>query len=68
MTVTENGVGFAKDDLSPPGVRPFDLLHTEGEERIGGFGLPLVHSIADRVDIHSNVPHGTVVRAEKRFR
>jgi anti-sigma regulatory factor (Ser/Thr protein kinase) len=39
----------------------------EGDQRIGGFGLPLVHSIADKVDIQPNVPHGTVVRAVKRF-
>jgi anti-sigma regulatory factor (Ser/Thr protein kinase) len=68
VTVSDNGVGFVKDDLLPPGVRPFDLLHPEGDQRIGGFGLPLVHSIADKVDIHPNVPQGTVVRAEKRFR
>lgn len=68
VTVRDSGVGFSSDDLPPPGARPFDLLHPEGEARIGGFGLPLVHSIADSVDIQPNVPQGTVVRAEKRFR
>ena len=68
VTVSDNGVGFEKDNLPPPGDRPFDILHSEGEARIGGFGLPLVHSIADAVDITPNQPRGTVVRAEKRFR
>ncbi len=68
VTVLDNGVGFAQDQLPPPGVRPFDLLHPGGDQRIGGFGLPLVHSIADKVEIQPNLPHGTVVRAEKRFR
>lgn len=68
VTVTDNGIGFEKENLPPPGARPFDILHSEGEARIGGFGLPLVHSIADTVDITPNSPHGTVVRAEKRFR
>jgi anti-sigma regulatory factor (Ser/Thr protein kinase) len=69
ITVSDNGIGFAKEELLPPGVRPYDQLHPEGDgdQRIGGFGLPLVHSIADSVEIQPNVPHGTVVRAEKRF-
>jgi anti-sigma regulatory factor (Ser/Thr protein kinase) len=68
ITVTDNGVGFIKEHLPPPGVRPPDTFDPDAAERYGGFGLPLVHSIADKVEIQPNVPHGTVVRAEKRFR
>lgn len=68
IVVTDNGIGFVKEALMPPGEKPFDPWHSEGDARIGGFGLPLVHSIADKVEIKPNVPQGTVVRAEKRFR
>jgi anti-sigma regulatory factor (Ser/Thr protein kinase) len=35
--------------------------------RFGGWGLPLVHSLCDHVEIGPNQPHGTTVRAEKQL-
>jgi anti-sigma regulatory factor (Ser/Thr protein kinase) len=36
--------------------------------RFGGWGLPLVHRITERVDVLPHQPQGTIVRAEKRIR
>lgn len=65
VTVIDEGVGFVEDAVLAPGtVRP-DTLEDEGETRIGGLGLPLIHAIADYVDIQPTDPHGTTVRAQK---
>lgn len=69
VTVRDEGVGFASAHLAPPGERPFDALYPEGDApRIGGFGLPMVGSVADNLHISPNDPQGTVVRAEKLLR
>jgi len=76
VTVADRGVGFPSGLLaasgtlwSPhPGVPHLAGTDSETPERFGGWGLPLVHSLADRVQILPNAPHGTVVCAEKRLR
>lgn len=70
ITVRDEGVGFSNKSIEPPGERPFDNVYTEEEivPRIGGFGLPMVGSVADQLDISPNQPQGTVVRAEKQLR
>ena len=65
ITVTDHGAGFSFKDVLPVGaVRP----DSDGGERIGGFGLDLVRSVADRLDFRRSDPHGTTVSAEKRLR
>jgi anti-sigma regulatory factor (Ser/Thr protein kinase) len=73
MTVTDQGIGFPEDTSLPlPGPsRPLgrDVFeNAAAEERIGGFGLPLVRSIADHVEIERAQPRGTTVRAYKALR
>ena len=65
IEVTDRGQGFSPTDAPPPGVaRP----QGAGEEpRFGGFGLPIVEMLADRLEILPADPHGTTVRAEKRL-
>lgn len=63
LTVSDEGAGFSRDDVAPPGtIRPDG--GTEAE-RIGGWGLPLIEMLTDHVEFLPNVPHGTIVRAEK---
>ncbi len=68
ITVTDQGAGFVEDAVLPPGTLRSDTLLEEGEERIGGLGLPLIYAIADHVEIKPTDPHGTTVRAEKIIR
>jgi anti-sigma regulatory factor (Ser/Thr protein kinase) len=69
VTVIDRGVGFLPDSQPDPGTtRPDDLGGETHPERFGGWGLPLVRSIADRVEIVPTHPQGTTVRAEKVFR
>lgn len=65
ITVADQGVGFVEDAVLPPGTLRSDTLLNNQEERFGGMGLPLIHAIADYVEIQPNFPHGTTVRAEK---
>ncbi|MBC8104610.1 MAG: ATP-binding protein [Cytophagales bacterium] len=65
VTVTDRGKGFLFEDLPLPGSsRPDE----HGEERFGGWGLPLVQKLADRVEFFRTEPQGTTVRAEKQLR
>ncbi len=40
---------------------------TFGGERFGGWGLPMVETLADTVEYLPANPHGTVVRASRRI-
>jgi len=63
VTVIDNGEGFDRSQIPAPGTaRPDD---GDAEDRIGGWGLPLVEMIADEVEISTNEPRGTRVRAIK---
>jgi anti-sigma regulatory factor (Ser/Thr protein kinase) len=63
VTVIDEGVGFVEDAVLPPGSLRTDTFSSEN--RFGGLGLPLIHAIADHVEIRPTDPHGTTVRAEK---
>jgi anti-sigma regulatory factor (Ser/Thr protein kinase) len=64
VKVTDSGVGFARDHVLPPGT----ARTNEGNgDRIGGWGIPMVEMLADRVDYQPNHPHGTIVRVEKHL-
>jgi anti-sigma regulatory factor (Ser/Thr protein kinase) len=65
VTVADQGVGFSREAVPPPGTPRADADGVK--ERLGGWGLPMVEMLADSVEIVSNVPHGTRVRVEKRF-
>jgi len=72
VIVTDTGVGFARAAVPPPGTArngngSGSHDGNGGEERWGGWGLPLVDSIAERVEFGPNEPHGTRVRAFKRL-
>ncbi len=70
VTVTDTGSGFRRDAVPQPGTeRVDDSLSSDGLEvaRIGGWGLPMVETLADCVEYLPANPHGTVVRASKRF-
>ena len=64
VTVIDDGVGFVRDATPPPGTARIDF---SGEERIGGWGLPLIEMLADSVEFLQNDPQGTVVRATRRL-
>jgi len=68
VIVADNGVNGFPSHLYPTGSSRTDTLNEAGEERFGGWGLPLIYSIADEVEIVPTVPSGTTVRAEKRYR
>lgn len=65
VVVADSGKGFSETDVTPEGTPRPDPFEGDGSERIGGWGLPLVRSLADRLEIAPNVPCGTRVRAEK---
>ncbi len=65
LTVSDTGVGFARACVAAPGtLRP----DANGDERVGGWGLPLVELLADHVEYVPQEPRGTTVRAQKRLR
>lgn len=64
VTVEDKGQGFSFADVPPPGTpRP----GPDGQERIGGFGLPIVEKLADRLEFERVDPQGMKVQAEKRL-
>jgi len=68
VTVTDQGVGFSREAVGEAGTeRAGDRRGGDRgvEERFGGWGLPLVEALADRVEYQTNAPRGTTVRAEK---
>ncbi|MBC8137591.1 MAG: ATP-binding protein [Fibrella sp.] len=62
LTVTDNGIGFQRDDVLPPVTLRSGV---DGVDRIGGMGLPLVEMLADEVVFTSMKPQGTSVQAVK---
>jgi anti-sigma regulatory factor (Ser/Thr protein kinase) len=78
ITVTDAGKGFERDKVPVPGSERWDTKWFEGEQeaggnklavqqpRIGGFGLPMVETLADQVEYLPAYPRGTVVRARRR--
>ncbi len=65
VTVTDRGVGFSREAVPSPGTPRPDAWGAD--ERIGGWGLPMVESLADAVEVLQNQPQGTRVRAVKRL-
>lgn len=64
LVVEDSGQGFDPLNLPPiGGTRESE----DGEQRYGGFGLHLIHTLADRVEIKSVLSQGTMVRTEKRM-
>jgi anti-sigma regulatory factor (Ser/Thr protein kinase) len=68
IIVTDNGVGFMIDGIAEPGTLRPDELSAEENFRIGGFGLLLVRSLSDEVDISKKQPNGMIVRLHKTIR
>ena len=64
LEVVDQGEGFDPQGLPPVGEPRED---EDGGFRHGGFGLHLVRTLTDRVDIEHARPYGTTVRVEKRF-
>ncbi len=50
--------------MPPPGT---PRRGKDGQERIGGFGLPIVEKLADRLEFQRVDPQGMMVQAEKRL-
>ena len=65
MLVADEGQGFVAHQFSPMGTL---TVAEDGTERYGGFGLHLVDSLTDSLEIGDNQPHGTTVRVEKLVR
>ena len=69
ITVEDTGGGFSPAVVPAPGTRRVDP-EAHGGERIGGFGLPLIEAISDRLEFRATQatePHGLTARAEKAF-
>lgn len=69
VVVADRGRGFSPGDVLPPGA---PRLGPDGSERLGGWGLPMVEALSDRLQFsHTDPntdPRGTTVRAEKTLR
>ncbi len=65
ITVVDAGQGFAFCSVPEAGSVRSD---GDGGERLGGFGLPLLDALSDKLVFSRTDPHGTTVRAEKRLR
>lgn len=66
ITVEDQGIGFTPETAATPGTeRPEDLA---GGVRIGGYGVPLVKALSDRIRFEMASPQGTKVQAEKALR
>jgi serine/threonine-protein kinase RsbW len=69
IIVGDTGGGFSLAAVTPPGTSRADP-EAHGGERIGGFGLPLIGAISDRLEFRptqAREPHGLTVRAERAF-
>jgi anti-sigma regulatory factor (Ser/Thr protein kinase) len=66
VTVSDHGAGFRRDAVPAPGTPRPDA--DGSKERLGGWGLPMVEMMADSVEIASNVPQGSTVKAVKFLR
>lgn len=64
VKVTDFGTGFVRDAVLPPGTA---RVNEGNGDRIGGWGIPMVEMLADRVEYHPNHPQGTIVRVEKQL-
>jgi len=64
LEVADGGRGFDPQSVPPVGE---PRQEADGTLRHGGFGLHLVRSLTDRVDIVPSRLNGTKVRAEKRL-
>ena len=64
VTVEDKGGGFSFADVPPPGTMRRDK---NGQERVGGFGLPIVQKLSDRIDFRRADPQGMMVQAEKQL-
>jgi anti-sigma regulatory factor (Ser/Thr protein kinase) len=62
VVVEDKGKGFSFRDVPEVGSKRPDF---GGGERLGGFGLQIIETLADRLEFHRTDPHGTTVRAEK---
>ncbi len=65
VLVMDRGAGFSFADVPPPGTPR--SAGVNGEERLGGWGLPMVEKLSDRLQFFRTDPHGTTVRAEKKL-
>lgn len=65
IVVIDAGHGFLFRDVPEIGTLRPDI---GGGERFGGFGLPLLDALSDRLQFRRTDPHGTTVRAEKNLR
>lgn len=64
ITVTDTGQGFVREDMLPVGTSRAD---GKGGERLGGWGLPLLEGLSDKLDFTETDPHGATVRVEKNL-
>jgi anti-sigma regulatory factor (Ser/Thr protein kinase) len=67
VIVIDKGTGMSLAPTVAPELLDLDEIADGFTERIGGFGLPLVFSLADEVDVSPNEPQGTTVRARKKL-
>jgi anti-sigma regulatory factor (Ser/Thr protein kinase) len=67
-TVADTGTGFERAAVPQPGSLRVSNTGRDGNDRIGGFGLPLVELLADEVSFMPVHPQGTCVRAVKFLR
>jgi len=67
IVVSDRGQGFSWVDIAPPGTIRADKRDSDISERFGGWGIPIIEGLADRVEYCSNKPHGTTARVEKRL-
>jgi anti-sigma regulatory factor (Ser/Thr protein kinase) len=64
ITVIDAGPGFSFRDVPEVGTsRPA----ITGGERLGGFGLPMIDALSDKLEFRRTDPQGTTVRAEKNL-
>jgi anti-sigma regulatory factor (Ser/Thr protein kinase) len=61
VVVEDKGVGFPFKDVREVGSARLDR---DGSERLGGFGLELVRTLAEHIEFRRSDPHGTTVTAE----
>jgi len=64
INVIDTGIGFSFKDVLPPGELRRD---SDGNQRIGGFGLELCRKLSDHIEFHPLDHNGTSVRAVKQL-
>jgi anti-sigma regulatory factor (Ser/Thr protein kinase) len=67
ITVVDKGQGFTLENIPPPATQRPDTASPDHPMRFGGLGLPMIQSLAEKVEVTPNPTRGMTVRVIKNL-